>query len=55
MEVLRVGLEVLGQAIDTGREKSNLNLGRTTVAFSALILLDDFLLVDFRHLSNLKK
>lgn len=52
-EVLRVGLEVPGQAIDTGREKSNLN-SRTAVAFSALILLWRFPLVDFRHLSNSK-
>ncbi len=52
MEILLVGLEVLGEAVDTGRQKSNLDCGRSGVAISALVLLNDFLLIDFSHFSN---
>jgi hypothetical protein len=54
--ILRVSLEVIGQTVDAGGEKSNLNLGRARVARSTLVLGNNFSLVDFdRHRYSFKK
>ena len=39
--VMRVGTQVIGQLIDAGSQDSNLNLGRTGVAFVSSIVQDD--------------
>jgi len=40
--VLDVGLEVVGQAVDAGREQRDLHLRRAGVARLALVVRDDF-------------
>jgi hypothetical protein len=44
--VLDVGLEVIGQAVDAGREQRDLHLRRAGVARLALVMLDDLRLFD---------
>ena len=44
MVVLRVGLEMLGQSVDALGEERDLDLGRPSVAFMRLELLDQALL-----------
>ena len=55
VEVLLVGLQVLGQVVDTVGEDRDLNLGRTGVSFVSCVLLNDaelfFFLHGFIHLS----
>ena len=55
VEVLLVGLEVLGQVVDTAGEDCDLNLRRTGVSFVSGVLLDEcelfFFLHGFIHLS----
>jgi hypothetical protein len=52
MVVLHVGLEVVCQLIDAGREERDLHFGRARVSLGPLVLGDDFRLVDVcnRHI-----
>lgn len=50
MVILLVSLEVLGEVVDALCEQSNLNLGRTGVAFVKGILCNDFVFEFLFHL-----
>ena len=51
--VMLVGLEVLGQVVDTSGQQSNLNLRRTGVTLVDGCLSDDGLLIDSGFLGSL--
>ena len=47
--VLMIGLEVLGESLDSVSQKSNLNLGRTGIALVSSVHLNNCLLFVFLH------
>ena len=49
VEVLLVGLQVLGQVVDTGSQNGNLYFGRTGVSFVGCVLLDQSEFCVFLH------